>query len=224
MLSRPAPLLLAAFFVAGCGPLKLPRSTPAPDLARLKERCPSFIVLSPEKIEVGPSDFAGKPLVVLGVHHQYLRDLGPWMELFGDRGEKFAVIVVIEDATTGTYARVSAVLPSGTDIHFDPPSKWDRIYAESFRLRRRAADARLDSAKKADKLESKAERMKAIADAHAPGFRRALGLVGEGPHVAVIGADGTLLALVDGPRINRRERKVTTAIDVALMAADNTSQ
>lgn len=224
MHSRPAFLLLATFLAAGCGPLKLPKSTPAPDLARLKERCPSFIVFSPEGMETGPSDFAGKPLVVVGVHHQYLRDLEAWMELFGDRGEKFAVITVIEDATPGTYASVSVVLPGRYDLHFDPPSKWDRMYAESFRLRRRADDARLDSPRKADKLERKADHMKATADAHPPGFRRALGLVGEGPHVAVIGADGTLLALVDGPRIDRRERKVTMAIDAALIAAGNSSQ
>ena len=222
MRSSPAILLATLFAMlvaAGCGPLKLPKPTPAPEFARLKERCPRFTIVTPEWIEAGPSDFSGKPLVVIGVHHEYLRDLRPWIRLLRARGKGFAMLVVIEDAKPGTYESIAGALPGELDVHFDPPSKWDHVYAESFRLRRRADDARLDAPRKADKLERKADRMKAAADAHYPGFRRALGLVGEGPHVAVIGPDGTLHALVDGPRIDAREKKVIAALDVVLGSA-----
>lgn len=218
--------MLAAFvttFVAtGCGQIRFPKPTPAPELARLKERCPRFTVLSPEWIEAGPSAFAGKPLVVVGVHHEYHRDLGPWMDLLRSRGEGFATLVIVEGAGPGSYTRVAGASGGELDIHFDPPSKWDRVYAESFRLRRRADDARLDSPGKADKLERKADAMRAAADARDPGFRRALGLVGEGPHVAVIGPDGTLLALVDGPLSEGRGRKVIAALDAARSAPSPT--
>lgn len=218
MRSFPA-MLLAALVAAGCGPLKLPKPTPAPELARLKERCPAFTVLSPERIEAGPSDFSGRPLVVVGVHHEYLRDLDPWLDFLRARGKGFATLVVIEDANPGAYEALAGALPGGLDVHFDPQSKWDKVYAESFRLRRWADDARLDEPRKADELERKADRMQTLADAHYPGFRRALGLVGEGPHVAVIGPDGTLHALVDGPLNDVREKKVAAALDLVLGSA-----
>jgi hypothetical protein len=211
--------MLAALVAAGCGPIRFPKPTPAPELARLKERCPAFTVFSPEWIEAGPSDFAGRPFVVVGVDRRYLRDLEPWLGLLSGRGEGLARLVVIEDARPEMSAALAAALPGGIDVRFDPPSKWDEIYAESFRLRRRADDARLDEPRKADKLERRADRMKAAADAREPGFRRALGLVGEGPHVAVVGADGTLLALVDGPLNDARARTVTQALDAALASA-----
>jgi len=219
MRSCPA-TILAALVAAGCtGQIRLPKPTPAPDLARLKERCPSFTVLSPEWIETGPSGFAGRPLVTVGVDHRYLRDLGPWIELLRGRDEDLALLVVVEGAHPGMHAALAGALPEGTDAYFDPPDRWEKAYAESFRLRRRADDARLDEPGKADALERKADRLRAAADAQEPGFRRALGLVGEGPHVAVIGPDGTLLALVDGPLDDSRKRKVTDAVDAALAAA-----
>ncbi|MHC5058293.1 MAG: hypothetical protein ACYTKD_26860 [Planctomycetota bacterium] len=216
--------IFAALVAGGCGPIRFPKPTPAPELARIRERCPRFTVLSPEWIEAGPSHLAGRPLVVVGVHHQYLRDLKPWIDLLCGRGEGLAKLVIIEDAHPGMYVALAASLPGELDVHFDPPSKWDEVYAESFRLRRRADDARLDEPRKADKFERKAERLKDAADAREPGFRRALGLVGEGPHVAVIGPDGTLLALVDGPLNKARERKVTEALDAALAAAAAVTQ
>jgi len=216
--------LLAMLLAAGCGQLKLPKPTPAPKLARLKERCPRFTVLSREWIEAGPSDFAGKPLVVVGVNHRYLRDLGPWVDLLRPRIDGAAWLFVVEEADPRMFPSLAGSLPSGIDVHFDPSNKWDRLYAESFRLRRRADDARLDSPEKADRIEAKADRLKAAADAKEPGLRRALGLVGEGPHVAVIGPRGTLLALVDGPLSDKRGLDVTEALDAARAATGATSE
>jgi len=216
--------LLAMLIVAGCGQLKLPKPTPAPELARLRERCPRFTVLSPEWIEAGPSDFAGRPLVVVGVHYRYLRDLAPWVDFLRPRIDGAARLFVVEGADPRMSPALAGALPSGIDVHFDPSNKWDRLYAESFRLRRRADDARLDSPEKADSFEAKADRAKAAADAREPGFRRALGLVGEGPHVAVIGPKGTLLALVDGPLNDRRGRRVAEALDAARAATGDTSE
>ncbi len=229
MRSRPASSLaslafLAAFVGAGCGQIRLPKLTPAPDLARLKERCPAFTVLSPEWIESGPSDFAGRAVAVVAADYRYRGDLGPWVDFLRGRGGDCAIIIVIEGAGPAMHAELAPSLPSGMDVHFDPPSKWDRVYAESFRMRRRADDARLDSPRKADDLERKARLFQAAAEAREPGFRRALGLVGEGPHVAVIGPDGTLLALVDGPRDNGRGEKVSAAIEAAIAAAKSASQ
>jgi len=212
--------LVATLLAAGCGQLKLPKPTPAPELARLKERCPRFTVLSPEWIEAGPSDYADKPLVVVGVDHRYLRGLAPWVDFLRPRIDGAARLFVVEGADPRMFPALAGSLPSGIDVHFDPSNKWDRLYAESFRLRRRADDARLDSPGKADRLEAKADRAKAAADAREPGFRRALGLVGEGPHVAVVGADGTLLALVDGPLSDSRGRRVAEALDAARAATD----
>jgi len=216
--------LVATLLAAGCGQLKLPKPTPAPELARLRERCPRFTVLSPEWIEAGPSDFAGRALVVVGVHYRYLRDLAPWVDFLRPRIDGAARLLVVEGADPRMSPALAGSLPGGIDVHFDPSNKWDRLYAESFRLRRRADDARLDSPERADRLEAKANRLRTAADAQEPGFRRALGLVGEGPHVAVIGPKGTLLALVDGPLDDKRGRTVTEAVDAARAATGDMSE
>lgn len=232
-----AAVAAAATIVAGCGGLQLPKPLVPPEPARVKERSPSFTVTEHNGGELSSKDYLGCALVVVAAEPGYAGDVVGWLRLVerraGEPGESYKLLAVVEgDAAdalkfAGTLQTECASLfaPEG-----QPPDKAPRArtaydllgvsrmrkYRLSVEYRTRAEQIRKDEPRRADRMLEEARKIDEwLSDRTKgkPGFRDALGFVGEGPFVVVVGADGTLLVLVDGPPDGGRAEKLAPVLD-----------
>ncbi len=215
---------LVTGLLAGCGQFKMPEATTPPQWAVLGERAPAFTVfaedpLLPGKLdEVSSGDFKGSVLVAMGAEAGFAGELLPWLEvlegLYGPPRRPASSVGADEDEKdAGRYCVLLIVERA-------EPRKLSR-----FKLVRKLR--RLKLVRKLRGLK------RVMPDEHAllidpdGEFAKAgkaeedrFGFVGEGPHIAVISADGTLLALVDGPVSERRSRRLVEAMDRAFSLLD----
>lgn len=204
---------------AGCGRFAFPRPLRAPAPAHLNQRSPSFTVTSAEGVEVSSSDFLGHALVVVAAEQGYVGDVARWLRFVegraGKRPEACKLLAIIGDDCR-VALRLAPSLPEEVGLYVDllGVSRM-RAFCRSAELRARAGQIRKDEPGRADRMERAAKRIDAGLSRGRSGFRDAFGFVGEGPLVVVVGSDGTLLAMIDGPPDGGRREKLAAALDEA---------
>ncbi len=232
-----ASVAAAATILAGCGGLRLPKPLIPPEPAAVKERSPAFTGTEHNGGELSSKDYLGCALVVVAAEPGYAGDVVGWVRLIerraGEPGESYKLLAVVE-GDAGDALKFAGLLETGRGSPFatenHPPGKappariaYDllgvprmRAYRLSVEYRTRAEQIRRDEPRRADRMLEEARKIdERLSDRTKgkPGFRDALGFVGEGPFVVVVGADGTLLALVDGPPDGGRAGKLAPVLD-----------
>lgn len=193
---------LVTGLVAGCGQFKMPEATTPPEWAVVGERAPAFRVfaedpLLPRKLnEVSSGDFEGSVLVAMGAEADFAGELLPWLHVL--------------EVLYGPPRRFASFVGPDRDEK-DAGRYWVLIIIE------RAGPAALEGLRRV-----MPEGLTMLVDPHgefanaAEAEENRFGFVGEGPHIAVISADGTLLVLIDGPVSEGRSRRLIEAMDKAL--------
>jgi hypothetical protein len=232
-----ASVAAAATALAGCGGLQLPKPLVPPAPARVKERSPSFTVTVHNGGEVTSEAYLGRALVVVAAEPGYAGDVVGWLRLIekraGKPGEGYRLLAVVE-GDAGDAREFAAPLRNECASLFapqgQPPGKapragiaYDllgvprmRAYGLSVEYRTRAEQIRRDEPRRADRMLEEARQIdERLSDRTkgTPGFRDAFGFVGEGPLVVVVGADGTLVAMIDGPPDGGRAEKLVPVLD-----------
>ena len=227
----------AATILAGCGGLQLPKPLVPPVPARVKERSPSFTVMEHYGGELSSKDYLGCALVVVAAEPGYAADVVGWLRLVerraGRPGGSYKLLAVVE-GDAGNALKFAGPLENECASLFapegQPPGKaprariaYDlfgvrrmRAYRLSVEYKTRAEQIRRDEPRRADRMLKEARKIdERLSDRTKgkPGFRDAFGFVGEGPFVVVVGADGTLVALVDGPPDGGRAEKLAPLLD-----------
>jgi hypothetical protein len=232
-----ASVAAAAMVMAGCGRLVLPKPLVPPEFARVNERSPSFAVVEHWGGEVSSEGCLGRALVVVAAEPDYTGGVVGWLRLVEKRagrpGEGYGLLAVVEgDAgDAGEFARLlesecaSLFAPEGQSPGTAPRARiaYDllgvprmRAFRRSVELKTRAEQVRRDEPRRADRMVKEAEKIdERLSDPSRgkPGFRDAFGFVGEGPFVVVVGADGTLLATIDGPPDGGRAEKLAPVLE-----------
>jgi hypothetical protein len=110
---------LAAIFLAGCGGLDIPKATPLDELPRpaaLLERAPEFSVTRRDGSVVGPGDLEGSPAVLIGFDWRFVSDALEWKAKiagrFGPPGERYAMLLVVEDRRIGMLDKLRSLTPA----------------------------------------------------------------------------------------------------------------
>ncbi|MHC4200632.1 MAG: hypothetical protein ACYSU0_11625 [Planctomycetota bacterium] len=232
-----ASVAAAAAIVAGCGRLELPKPLVPPEFARVKERSPAFTVTEHNGGELSSKDCLGRALVVVAAEPGYAADVVGWLRLIerraGEPGKRYVLLAVVEGDAADAL-KFAGVLEAECASLFAPEDRppgnasrariaYDlfgvprmRAYRLSVEYRTRSEQIRRDEPRRADRMLDEAAKIdKRLSDRTKwkPGFRDAFGFVGEGPFVVVVGADGTLLALVDGPPDGGRAEKLAPVFD-----------
>ncbi len=187
----------------------------------MKERAPSFTVWAPDGTELKSGEFAGKTLLVVAGERGFVRDIVLWVQFirtrYGEPDGKHALLAVIERAAPGVRGDLAPLLPGTPEFHVEPRDKqMERALRKLSELRRWERVLRKRGSGGAERVGRKASRLDEWINKQPPSFRRAFGLVGEGPHVIAVGPDGTLVFLIDGPLDERRGRELAAAVDPLL--------
>jgi hypothetical protein len=181
-------LWFAAAIAAGCGQIRIPDPLTPPRLAAVGERAPGFTVESPEGLPLASRDLLGRVLVVVGCDPLYARELGPWVRFLRER--------------YGEPEPLRGLAPGG-------PAEGEEARAGYVFL----AVAECTSARALPHV-ARAAGGEIPLSCDPPGsLNDAFGLTGEGPHLVAVGADGTLLALLDGPFSEARASRLAEALD-----------
>jgi len=232
-----ASVAAAATIVAGCGGLQLPKPLIPPEPAAVKERSPAFTVTEHNGGELSSKDCLGCALVVVAAEPGYAADVVAWLRLVerraGKPGDSYKLLAVVEGDAADALKFAGPLEAECASLFApeNPPSgeaprariAYDlfgvprmRAYRLSVEYRTRSEQIRRDEPRRADRMVEEARKIdERLSDRSKgkPGFRDAFGFVGEGPFVVVVGADGTLLALVDGPPDGGRAGKLGPVLD-----------
>lgn len=198
---------LFAGLLAGCGQFKLPEATTPPDWAPIGERAPEFTVGRVDRSGPGmferlhSTDFAGGVLVAMGAAAGFVGELLPWLEELEAR-----------------YGKPRRLASSGPGT-FESGKHVGRYSVLLIVERTKPRELRGLKRVMPDEYTLLIDPNGEFAGAPET-ERNRFGFVGEGPHIAVISADGTLLALIDGPVSKRRLAELKEAMDRALSPPD----
>ena len=192
------PLAGLVGLLAGCGQFKYPEATTPPEWAVTGERAPEFTVFAEDPLlpgnlsEVHSKDFEGRILVAMGAEPGFAGELVPWLDLLHSKYDRWSGpgVVSLNSEGGGRYAVLVIV------------ERADPGWLARLRLVMPEGLTML--------LDPEGE----FANAPKTEDNR-FGFVGEGPHIAVISADGTLLALIDGPVSEKRLERLIKAMDRA---------
>ncbi len=194
---------LATALLAGCGQFKLPQALTPPEFAPIGQRAPEFSVMAenPDRpgrfMDVHSKSFKGSILVAMGAQPGFVGEFIPWLEVLESHYGKPRIAGPGESGT-GRYTVILVVERGSTNLA-------DRAQEPTLALLRplMPPDLTLHVDPKRDFVDSKETE------------KSRFGFVGEGPHIAVISADGTLLALVEGPASEKRVARLVKAMDGA---------
>ena len=194
---------LATALLAGCGQFKLPEALTPPEFAPVGQRAPEFNVLAEDPgrpgwfREVRSESFEGSILVAMGAQPGFVGELLPWLEVLEAKYGR-PRIAGSGESDAGRYTVILIVERGSFNLA-------DRAQEPTLAMLRSLMPSglTLHLDPRRDFVDSKETE------------KSRFGFVGEGPHIAVVSADGTLLALIEGPVSERRAARLVEAMDRA---------
>jgi hypothetical protein len=194
---------LATAVLAGCGQFRLPEALTPPEFAPVGQRAPEFSVLAEDPdspgrfMKVDSKSFEGGILVAMGAQPGFVGEIIPWLEVLEAHYGKPRIAGPGESGA-GRYTVILIVERGSSNLA-------DRAQEPTLAILRSLMPSglTLHVDPRRDFVDSKETE------------KSTFGFVGEGPHIAVVSADGTLLGLTEGPVSEKRAARLIEAMDGA---------